>query len=343
MEKLYLNILIFFTLLFSRSNYDYRFIIFIYIALAAALLESFLKKKYRLVLLLSVSLFSFVDTEAIIFLPLFSCYISEKKDIAYSLPIALNLLIRFNISMFFFFYLCTLSMMFLTDKEKFIKKNSDIRDKLYEKSNVLGEKIKKGNTDRIISEMIAIKDERNRISRRLHDSIGHTLTSALLQIKAIKIINKDKELNDKIDTLFKTLDVGLTEIRKELYNIKNDSSDIKLELEKLLRNTKLNYKIYIDDEDMSLMMRLDLLSILKECITNTLKHGNADFIEMKVSSQKKFYSISVKDNSSIVPRPNNTHKGIGLISMMEIAKKYNGSFYSNFDNGFYIKLIFFKE
>lgn len=72
-------------------------------------------------------------------------------------------------------------------------------------------------------------------------------------------------------------------------------------------------------------MKFDILSIVKEAITNCIKHSNATKLKISLLSQPKFYSIIIKDNgSSFNKKSFLSSKGIGLTSMEDIARKYNG-------------------
>lgn len=52
---------------------------------------------------------------------------------------------------------------------------------------------------------IAILTERNRIAKELHDAIGHSLSSSILQVESLKIISKEKPVLEKLDVLQETL------------------------------------------------------------------------------------------------------------------------------------------
>ncbi len=75
--------------------------------------------------------------------------------------------------------------------------------KLYDKLRISEEKLKKANKDlesyaNSIEELTVLR-ERNRISREIHDSVGHSLSTMIIQLGAIeKIAEKDGKLTSEM-------------------------------------------------------------------------------------------------------------------------------------------------
>ncbi|MDZ5038501.1 histidine kinase, partial [Clostridium perfringens] len=99
-----------------------------------------------------------------------------------------------------------------------LKRFEDIEEKQRKSINKLQDKLAK---ERYIQEQIlhtARLEERNKISTRLHDKIGHTVSGTLLQLEAIKlIIDTDKEnAYVMLDSCTENLRAGMEEIRMAL-------------------------------------------------------------------------------------------------------------------------------
>lgn len=188
---------------------------------------------------------------------------------------------------------------------------------------------------------IAILTERNRITREIHDSIGHAISSSILQVEAIKT-HADDSLQEPLDQLKNTLSKGMSDIRKSLKGLRDESLDLKTQIERLIDATShLDIEfIYKIDSDMDYNFKFDILSIVKEAITNTSKHSDASQMKISLLSQPKFYNLIIVDNGSI--RPSFKHKGIGLDYIEETANKYKGHFNYHYDNGFRIHLSLMK-
>lgn len=228
---------------------------------------------------------------------------------------------------------------------KVIEENKKARDKIREDALLLEKYNKQLIKDREKNIHIAVLTERNRIARNLHDSIGHTLSSSILQVESLKIISKEKNVIEKLNILQRTLTNGMDEIRNSIHNLYNESFNLKDEIEKICTNVPnldidIVYKI---DSSLNYDMKFDVLSIIKEGITNCIKHSNADKVKITLLEQPKFYSIVIKDNGNIFD--NNalqSTEGIGLLSIKEIANKYNGFFNHSFEKGFKLHITLMK-
>ena len=226
----------------------------------------------------------------------------------------------------------------------FIYENRIIRDELKEDTIILKKYNEQLRIDREKNIQIAILTERNRIARELHDSIGHSLSSSILQIEALKI-SSDPSIEEGLNQIQKTLDNGMDDIRNSIHNLYRDSFDLRSKIENLLNEvhtieTNLIYKM---EEDLPYDLKFDIISIVKEGITNCVKHSNGSELKISLLSQPKFYTIAIKDNGTNYQEPLvNSNDGIGLLSMDEIASKYHGFLNYGYDNGFKIHIILMK-
>lgn len=188
---------------------------------------------------------------------------------------------------------------------------------------------------------IAVLTERNRIAREIHDSIGHAISSSILQVKALKILG-DKSLEDPLIQLQNTLNNGMEDIRSSLQGLRDESFDLENKIHTLIQevpNIHVEF-LYNIQEDLDYNLKFDILSIIKEAITNTVKHSDAQYLKINLISQPKFYSIIIEDNGTLAPDFYN--KGIGLDYIRETADKYEGLFNYKFENGFKIHITLMK-
>lgn len=61
---------------------------------------------------------------------------------------------------------------------------------------------------------LQIVEERNRIARDIHDNVGHLLSSAILQIGALEMINQEPKLKEPLENLSATVHTGMDRIRQ---------------------------------------------------------------------------------------------------------------------------------
>lgn len=149
----------------------------------------------------------------------------------------------------------------------------------------------------------------------------------------------DKSLNQLQDTL----NQGMNDIRDSIHNLHKESFDLKNKIEELLEDlytidTKLNYRI---QEELSYELKFDIVSIIREGITNCVKHSDANKLKVSLFSQPSFYTIVIEDDGNKY-QEDKGNDGIGLMSMNEIALKYNGLMNYKFENGFKIHITLMK-
>lgn len=296
--------------------------------------------KTRVFLYLLFVILVFYDNLFLFYLPVifYNMYIDFKF---YSI----FLLFIFTIDFHDIFLLLSILSLYFSQSnikmEGILEKNRHTRDNLRQEALYLKKYNRQLEVDKEKNIQIAILTERNRIAREIHDSIGHSLSSSILQVKALKIMS-DKKLEEPIDLLQKTLSDGMDEIRKSLKGLRNNSLDLESKIQTLIDNTpNLEIKLSYDMEgNLEYGLKFDIFSIIKESITNTLKHSNATRLDINLFSHSKFHIININDNGDYESSCEN--RGIGLDFMNETASKYDGSFNYKFDNGFKIHLTLMK-
>lgn len=247
---------------------------------------------------------------------------------------------------FFSIYLSMMNIRFYT----LMDKSTQVRDGLKEDALSLRRYNEQLNIDKEKDIHIAILSERNRIARVLHDSIGHSLSSSLLQVEALKIGIGASPVHDfthikGLESLQQTLNSGMNDIRNNIHHLYNESFDLEDKINQLIEEVSalsisLIYKI---DDDLSFQLKFDILSVIKESITNCIKHSNSTALSIKLIGHQNFYSIVIKDNgSNITMNDSYLTEGMGLSSISEIASKYKGFVNFNYNQGFHIHLTLMK-
>ncbi len=185
--------------------------------------------------------------------------------------------------------------------------------------------------------------ERDRISRELHDVIGHTLSSSILQLEALHVTTQDENQKRALAGLRDRLSGGMDDIRKTLHKMRRESFDLEQKVRGLaaeMPDRELDWSMYVTS-DLSLNFRLDLLNIIQEGVTNFQKYSEADTLTVRLIEQQTFYSLEIRDPGP-AKRTTATEPGIGLFSMRETAERYGGLFRRNDDRGFGVHLTFPK-
>ena len=200
---------------------------------------------------------------------------------------------------------------------------------------------------------VATLTERNRIAREIHDNVGHMLTRSILQTGALQIINKDEKLKEPLSELKNTLDGAMTSIRESVHDLHDDSVDLRHVLREMADSvdkrfeTSLSYDAgeYIPGE-----IKLCVAGIVKEGISNAVKHSRGDRIEIIFREHPAFYQLLLSDNGhaadteTVVNAREPGSRGIGLRNMEDRATGVGGRIsFTASEQGFRIFLTIPKQ
>ena len=242
------------------------------------------------------------------------------------------------------------ALLFYSNREYSSKKNAQM---LYDKLRISEEKLKKANLEledysHTIEELTLLK-ERNRLSREIHDSVGHALSTTMIQLNAIEAISmkNNLEILPLVTNLKNFVGESYQEVRNAVRAIKppeySNYQDI-IKIQDLINNfTKLsgiNVKLTISETKYPLDSKVSLAvyRLIQESLSNASRHGKATKISVTLIYNKNDLSITIKDNGIGC---SNVNYGVGLTSITERFKEFNGdvSFNTSKGNGFVIKII----
>ena len=235
-------------------------------------------------------------------------------------------------------------MAFKTDNSHSMKKRYM---KIQEKSMEIQMLLKNKQTEMLEHQnyeiRLATMTERNRIAREIHDNVGHMLSRSILQAGAIQTINRDENLNEPLKALQDTLNTAMSSIRESVHDLKDDSMDLKLMVEGIIQeyeNISISFDYDVDGE-LPKNLKYCFVSIIKEALTNVVKHSNASDVKITIMEHPALYQLLIFDNGDIEP---DTHsEGIGLENMRERVQSFNGNIRFTFDNGFKIFVSIKKQ
>ena len=204
----------------------------------------------------------------------------------------------------------------------------------------LNKKLIKEKEDRDQILRTSILEERNIISAKLHDKIGHVISGTLLQLEATKIIMEDdrKRAEGFIDKSISNLRNGMDDIRMTLRNIRPQKEELSINrlknlLEEKLKNTRIKGRVNFKgnlDKVTNEMWRL-FFEILMEGSTNSIKYSKGSNIEVNIEVLNKMIKFEVKDDGRGCL---NLRKGIGLNSIEEKVRDEKGKLIINGERGF---------
>ncbi len=143
--------------------------------------------------------------------------------------------------------------------------------------------------------------ERERIARDLHDVIGHTFSVITLKAElSKKLIDKNpKKAREEIAVVEDISRKALKQVREVVSGYR--TSDLSTELahaKYLLESNDIHFEYTYEVDELSDKINKELAIILKELITNVLKHAQADQVSASVIHNKDNNDVTlcVKDN-----------------------------------------------
>lgn len=237
-----------------------------------------------------------------------------------------------------FFYLASLF------GYKFLRKEKREVDRLNKELELSYNKLKE-QSEKI--EKLTIAKERNRVAGEIHDNLGHSLIALNMNLDvAEKIIDKDivraKELINKSQILTKE---SMESLRKAVYALKDERNRTLLDsIEKIVDNIestgKVSAVLNIDERVEELLPEYKdvIYTSIKEALTNSIKHGKADKINIEIKLGKEEARVGIRDNGlgcvSLI-------KGNGLMGIENRIEAFGGKIIYNSEEkqGFKLDLI----
>ena len=196
---------------------------------------------------------------------------------------------------------------------------------------------------------LSILKERNRISREIHDSVGHSLSTIIIQLGAIeKIANDNGEAASLMASNLRDFTKnGLEEIRKALRELKPKEFkeyETLLAIEGLIKDfsklTGIDVKLGFSknkwqlDEETSLV----LYRVVQEFLSNSARHGKATKISIFMHFSISDLIVTMQDNGI---GTNEITPGLGLTSISERVGELGGnlSYESKEGKGFLLRVV----
>jgi len=186
-----------------------------------------------------------------------------------------------------------------------------------------------------LSERIVLvqEEERNRLSRELHDHTGQALIALKTNLEVIdkllpENVHKSREwLKDSKQFLVKTLE----EIRNLSYSLKPPMLDELGLVPTIMEYSKdfsamtkimVNVKSNLKDEKLRPNLELSLYRMVQEALTNVVKHSGAKTVQINICHEDSRLVLSIKDDGKGFDTKKMWQEGvvdcgIGLLGMRE--------------------------
>lgn len=192
----------------------------------------------------------------------------------------------------------------------------------YERNKLKNERLK--HNEHI--NLLLAENERNRIGRDLHDSIGHTFV--MLKLKA-ELAEKYLEKNNieaakkELKEISKISSASMTETRSIINKLKHRTINEELKVVSdimTMADISLDIKNNMTTTLPSQLVEWTITMVLKELTNNVIKHSNANKCNIEINESSNNYTVVISDNG----RGFENIDGTELSSIRERIKLVNG-------------------
>lgn len=194
------------------------------------------------------------------------------------------------------------------------------------RNRLLSEKKRKLQEEYSQKLLLSQEEERKRISKDLHDSLGQSLLLIKNKV-SLKSDDKTKELvNNAIEEM--------RSISRVLHPFQLEDIGISRALENLISQLDESYTnilIFGDIDNVKEVFNTDkevnIFRIVQECLSNIIKHAQADSAKITLIKNTKSVVLSIKDNGIgfDFSEKYNDFKSLGLKTIKERVKFLNGT------------------
>lgn len=195
---------------------------------------------------------------------------------------------------------------------------------------------------------LATLNERNRISKDIHDNIGHLLSRSLLQIGALLTITQEEMTKERLGMLKSSISDGMDSIRNSIHNMYEESIDLYTAIDSLIKD--FNYCDISFEYDMNnspdTKLKYAFIAIVKEGLNNIMKHSNASKVMINLREHPAMYQLIISDNGEMEESKRHKltklfenhiyHEGIGIQNINDRVKGFQGNISISLERGFKI-------
>ena len=267
----------------------------------------------------------------IIHMPSIESYLSFYPNSSRTFMLfAKNILASLNVVIFILYLVC--QVLVQQEETRKISKELQLASKVNDELK----------TYSALSEKMAEDKERKRISREIHDTLGHALTGISAGIDAcIALIDIDPQKSkEQLLVISNVVRESIKDVRRSLYKLRPGALDqrtlkdglIKM-IEEFQSVSHLNVDLYYEWENVDFENTKEdiIFRIIQETMTNALRHGHASYIEIHLFDEEEKYMIIMQDNGCGCKE---IHYGYGLKQMNERVSILNGSIHFYSEEGF---------
>ncbi len=184
---------------------------------------------------------------------------------------------------------------------------------------------------------LRVLEEKKRIFRNLHDSLGARLTNIFISNNVARSVSESDPalLGNMLDRIDKNAEAAIQDLKEIIFDHSGERAimdfthffivNIRNRLE--LRNIDLKYKIKNRETVNAIPrnIRFEIEKILQELVTNVLKHSKATAVTVDIRATDTWFISSFKDNGTGFDKYKEMDTGFGLKSIQNRILSLHGT------------------
>ncbi|GIP59055.1 hypothetical protein J15TS10_28690 [Paenibacillus woosongensis] len=188
-------------------------------------------------------------------------------------------------------------------------------------------------------EKMTLLEERNRMSKELHDTLGHSFISLILSLDASIALmdSKPAEAKDRLIRLRALAETNLDDMRNIVHEMgEEEESSLIRQVESLAvrfrehTGTALTLSLPETERSIRFEVRQAVLRVIQESFTNALKHGKASQLHLELTFFESHLQLTVQNNGTPIDK---LHYGFGLTTMKHRVERLGGSLHLSSGKG----------
>jgi signal transduction histidine kinase len=183
---------------------------------------------------------------------------------------------------------------------------------------------------------LAVLEERDRISKELHDGVIQSIYSVGLSLQgAMSLVARDPEaMKKRVDEAINTLDNVVRDVRSYIFALQPKSVEergFKKAIEELVQDLDINAltesTVQLSDEALDMVpeaARGEFIQIAREILSNIARHAQASEVKVACAVRGGESVVMTIEDDGIGFDPATVQRGQGLTNMEERARRIGG-------------------
>ena len=182
---------------------------------------------------------------------------------------------------------------------------------------------------------LATLEERNRLAREIHDSLGHYLTAINIQLEKSLVFN-DKKPSEAVQATRdakRLADEALEDVRRSVGTLRNAQHVFRLQpaLERLVQTVRegsdleITWRVQGNEQSYPHQSLLALFRAAQEGLTNVQRHAGATNVQLEIELGQDAAQLDLHDNGRGFDAGNAAQRGsFGLLGLRERLELVGG-------------------